>query len=433
MLVHVALPVPLPRTFVYRTNRELTSGTRVRVPFSGRKLIGWVVGEAAAPKDVSRLLDVERVLDDTPSVPAELIELCRWIADYYVTSLGLVLRSALPAALSTPGARMRRRRCGACCGSRANCRPDGPREAFGAPHGSANATRPWSRMGGRAEVAHLTEPARLLRRRLRGTGRARRRGSSEERLNATPSPTSTRARRSRHGSDARTAGRPRGAAGRAPGSERRPFLLYGVTGSGKTLVYIELLREVVLRQGRGAIVLVPEIALTPQTVARFRAEFGDIVAVLHSALSDGERYDAWRALRDGRAASPSARARPSSRPSTDSAPSSSTRSTRPATSSRRRRATTRARSPSSAPPPRGAVCVLGSATPALESWHNAQRGKYRLLELPDRVEGRPLPPVEIIDLRMERALEAASRRCRGQARSSSARRSSTHQRPAAAA
>src|SRR5690606_32506975 len=77
------------------------------------------------------------------------------------------------------------------------------------------------------------------------------------------------------------------------------FLLRGVTGSGKTQVYIELLREVVERQGRGAIVLVPEIALTPQTVSRFRAHFGDSVAVLHSALSDGERYDAWRALRSG--------------------------------------------------------------------------------------------------------------------------------------
>src|SRR5690606_31428330 len=70
--------------------------------------------------------------------------------------------------------------------------------------------------------------------------------------------------------------------------DARPFLLLGVTGSGKTLVYIELLKQVVLEQGRGAIVLVPEIALTPQTVARFRAEFGDVVAVLHSALSDGE-------------------------------------------------------------------------------------------------------------------------------------------------
>ena len=77
------------------------------------------------------------------------------------------------------------------------------------------------------------------------------------------------------------------------------FLLHGVTGSGKTLVYIELLREIVDRRGRSAIVLVPEIALTPQTVDRFRAVFGDRIAVLHSALSDGERYDAWLALQRG--------------------------------------------------------------------------------------------------------------------------------------
>src|SRR5690606_20777186 len=154
-----------------------------------------------------------------------------------------------------------------------------------------------------------------------------------------------------------------------------------VTGSGKTLVYIELLEEV-LRQGRGAIVLVPEIALTPQTVARFRSAFGDVVAVLHSALSDGERYDAWRALRNGdRRIAVGARSavfapipelgaiivdeeHESTYKQSDEAPRYHAREV----------AIVRARMA-------GAVCVLGSATPSLESWSNARSGKYRLLEL----------------------------------------------------
>ena len=175
-------------------------------------------------------------------------------------------------------------------------------------------------------------------------------------------------------------------------------LLFGVTGSGKTLVYLEHVRAVVA-SGRGAIVLVPEIALTPQTVARLRGVFHDDVAVLHSGLSDGERYDAWRSLREGR-----------------------------------RRVAIGARSAVFAPIPRlgaivldeeldpsykqgeapryqtrevalrraalsGATVILGSATPSLESWAAAQSGAYRLIELPERVGSRPLPPVQVVDLR----------------------------------
>src|SRR5690606_16523048 len=101
MLVEVALPVPLLRTFTYRSTSPLREGTRVRVPFGGRRLIGWVVGEASGARELKQLRDVDRVLDDEPSASPDVLELCRWIADYYVAPLGIVLRGALPAVLSS--------------------------------------------------------------------------------------------------------------------------------------------------------------------------------------------------------------------------------------------------------------------------------------------------------------------------------------------
>ncbi len=183
-------------------------------------------------------------------------------------------------------------------------------------------------------------------------------------------------------------------------------LLRGVTGSGKTLVYIELLREVVERQGRSAIVLVPEIALTPQTVGRFKAVFGDRVAVLHSALSDGERFDEWRALRSGVkqivVGARSAVFAPLPRLGAIVVDEEHEGSYKQADAPRyhaREVAVMRAAM-------EGAVCVLGSATPSLESWTNAQSGKYRLLELPQRIGERPLPPIRVVDLRTERKRQA---------------------------
>ncbi|MBX6333553.1 MAG: primosomal protein N', partial [Gemmatimonadaceae bacterium] len=177
------------------------------------------------------------------------------------------------------------------------------------------------------------------------------------------------------------------------------FLLHGVTGSGKTLVYIELLRDVVLRRGRAAIVLVPEIALTPQTVDRFRAVFGDQVAVLHSALSDGERYDAWLALQRGEkriaVGARSAIFAPLENVGAiivDEEHEGSYKNGETPRYHAREVAVLRARTD-------GAVLVLGSATPSLESWHNAEIGKYRLLSLPARVGAGRLPAVEVVDLR----------------------------------
>ena len=179
-------------------------------------------------------------------------------------------------------------------------------------------------------------------------------------------------------------------------------LLHGVTGSGKTLVYLELLRRVVLEEGKTAIVLVPEIALTPQTVDRFRAVFGDRIAVLHSALSDGERYDAWLALRRGeKLIAVGARSavfaplRNLGAIVVDEEHESSYKQGEAPRYHAREVAILRARA-------EGAVVVLGSATPSLESWSNAASEKYELLTLPDRAGGAKLPRVHIVDLRADK-------------------------------
>ncbi|MEO7457870.1 MAG: primosomal protein N', partial [Gemmatimonadaceae bacterium] len=179
-------------------------------------------------------------------------------------------------------------------------------------------------------------------------------------------------------------------------------LLHGITGSGKTLVYLEFLRRVVLEEGRTAIVLVPEIALTPQTVDRFRAVFGDRIAVLHSALSDGERYDAWLALQRGdkriAVGARSAIFAPMSNLGAivvDEEHESSYKQGEAPRYHAREVAIVRARA-------EGAVVVLGSATPALETWTNATSGKYELLTLPDRAGGATLPRVHVVDLRADK-------------------------------
>jgi primosomal protein N' (replication factor Y) len=175
-------------------------------------------------------------------------------------------------------------------------------------------------------------------------------------------------------------------------------LLFGVTGSGKTLVYLEAVRRV-LAAGRGAIVLVPEIGLTPQTVSRFRGAFGDQVAVLHSALSDGERADAWRLLRRGeRRVAVGARSAIFAPVADlgmivlDEEHETSYKNGETPRYHARDVAAVRARI-------EGASLVLGSATPSLETMALAER-KLRLLRLPQRIGARPLPPVELVDLRV---------------------------------
>ena len=182
----------------------------------------------------------------------------------------------------------------------------------------------------------------------------------------------------------------------------RPLLLYGVTGSGKTEVYLQAIAHV-LEQGRGAIVLVPEIALTPQTVQRFAGRFGDRIAVLHSALGDGERYDEWQRIRRGEArvvvGPRSAVFAPVERlglivvdeehePSykQDEAPRYHARDV----------AVMRGHL-------EPCVVLLGSATPALESWRNVRLGKYAAARLTCRADHAAMPIVQVVDMRREQA------------------------------
>src|SRR5437899_3293405 len=294
----VVLPVPVSRTYTYEIPTALLErvvpGSRVVVPVQRRQVVGLVVAVDVPAPDVPAK-PIAAAPDGEPALSAALIELGRWIGSYYGAPLGLALRALLPGALWSVR------------------RPAGPPEQAERVIGLTPALpsllereRAFRRapqrrvgyealeaLGGSAPLRHLLDRLGLSRAVLDGLVKQRlarytdvpRARDPFADLSSPPPPALTEAQL---GVVSGIAGTPADI----------PILIHGVTGSGKTLVYLELLRGVVA-SGRGAILLVPEIALTPQTVARVRGVFGDQVAVLHSGLSDGERADAWRALRRG--------------------------------------------------------------------------------------------------------------------------------------
>ena len=395
-LVKVALPVPLRQAFNYRLAGPVPQpGTRVRVPFRNRTVVGWVLGPGS---EVPGLRDVVSVLEREPSVGTELWQLAQWIAKYYVVPLGVVLRTMLPARMTNPATTE------PAPARRAVVRVVQPIETlgeldriFGRAKRQREAYEQLMGAGGSQALAALLEGGfsrgvigGLERKRLVQVAREVmvRDPFGDEAVGVEPAHVPTPAQRKVLA---------RLDAARSDGGGT--FLLHGVTGSGKTLVYIELIRRV-LGRGAGAVVLVPEIALTPQTVGRFRQAFGDRVAMLHSGLSDGERQDAWRQLRSGaRRIAVGARSAVFAPVSAlgaivvDEEHDGSYKQSESPRYSARDVAVVRARRA-------GAVCVLGSATPSLESWMNARSGKYALLELPERVGGGVLPDVRVVDLRL---------------------------------
>ena len=401
MLAEVALPLPLFNTFSYRVADGLANavvpGTRVVVPFRNRKEIGICVG-FTEPTDAARVYkSILEAPDAEPAIDASMLELCRWMASYYVAPLGVVLRCALPAALTgaaapTPSRKTRRvavitnELSSLMHRDRVFARTKQQRALF----------ELLESLGGRSAVDHLLEQLSFSPSVLKGLVARNLVRVEEEVVVRDPFATRPLSAGRRHLPTRDQQAAIDALTGAAPGDV---FLLHGITGSGKTLVYIELLERVVRQRGQTAIVLVPEIALTPQTVDRFRQVFGDSIAVLHSALSDGERYDAWLALRRGEkriaVGARSAIFAPLSNLGAIIVDEEHEASYKQAESPRyhaREVAIVRARN-------EGAVVVLGSATPSLESWTNAIAGKFHRLSLPERVGGGRLPDVDVVNMR----------------------------------
>jgi primosomal protein N' (replication factor Y) len=401
MLVSVALPLPLYQPLTYAVPDELTGkvsiGSRVVVPVRGRRELGFVVGEGQH-RDGVKLKTVLAAPDEQPVIDPSLLALCKWVADYYVAPLGVVLRTALPAALTgpeTPIPTPKTRRL-------AKLKTELPtlmerEKAFARSKRQREVYELIESLGGSAPVELLLERMSFSPSVLKSLGDRGLIAISAEVVSRDPFATRGTAADARHPP---TPAQRRAIDAVIKGDPGDVFLLHGVTGSGKTLVYLDVLRTLVNERGKTAIVLVPEIALTPQAVSRFRAVFGDRVAVLHSALSNGERYDAWLALRRGeKRIAVGARSaifaplRDLGAIIVDEEHETSYKQGESPRYHAREVAIVRARE-------QGAVVVLGSATPSLESWANAQSNKFRLLSLPDRVGGGRLPSVRIVDMRV---------------------------------
>lgn len=343
---------------------------------------GDLFGEAPAPRGIR---PISEVADPLPYFSEGTIRLLKWMADYYDVGFTLALRSALPAPVREHGSHERELL------MVAPILPPPPHLPPLSKRQKALYEDIVRVDGGRLTqlcTEFRTTPATL--RKLAALGYLR-----CEREVVARSPLAGRRLLPTRPMPLTPA---QGAALQAILAATKPVLLFGVTGSGKTEVYMQAIAAT-LAEGRSAIVLVPEISLTPQTVNRFAARFGKGVAVLHSALSDGERHDEWHRIRRGEAqvvvgprSAVFAPVRKLGLMIVDEEHDSGYKQDESPRYSARDVAVMRAVI-------EGARCVLGSATPSLESWHNAtEAGKYTLVRMPERVGGSTLPTVYTIDM-----------------------------------
>ena len=390
-VVRVALDVPIATLFDYLLpdSLEAPAGCRVVVPFGKRQRVGVVV-EAAAQSTISgaKLKAVAAIRDDAPPLPADWLDLMRFLAAYYQRPLGETVIGALP-----PRLRMLK------------ALPREPERHF---RRTASAPEPRTLRAGRKRALlealgdEVASEDRLLA--AQGAARGAARFALRAMLRKGWIQAAVPACGSRFDSVHELTPAQREAQTRIAAALGRfqPFLLHGVTGSGKTEVYLSLIAQL-LERGAQALVLVPEIGLTPQLEARFRAAFPEArIAVLHSGLEDAARTSAWLAAARGEAAivigTRLAVLTPLPRLAlvvVDEEHDSSFKQQEGLRYSGRDAAVVRAKLA-------GCPVVLGTATPSLETWFNCREGRYELLELPQRASpGARLPRVSTIDLRRE--------------------------------
>ncbi|MHC4958772.1 MAG: replication restart helicase PriA [Planctomycetota bacterium] len=390
MFARVALDLPVPTEFTYSVPESLADtvklGQRVRVPFRASTRVGYLVG-LDEETDVEKTRDLSGVVDPQPMVPPDLLELARWISEYYCCALGEALQAMLPGGVrrGRPKVKMVER---VAAG-------EAPKRAKKA----AALLLALDGFGKTTPLKTLLDKAGVSRAALKTLEKAGLVRIVERAADATADLSASAVKDTPPVLEAAQADVVVAVCEDLVDHAFNVHLLLGVTGSGKTEVYLRSIAECVSR-GKQAIVLVPEIALTPQTVRRFRARF-DRVAVLHSAQTEAERRDAWQTIRRGDAdvvvGPRSAVFAPVSDLGlvvVDEEHENSFKQENVPRYHARDVAVVRAKQ---------ANCpvLLGSATPSLESYSNARRGRYVLHRLPERAGGYPLPPVQIVDMTPE--------------------------------
>jgi primosomal protein N' (replication factor Y) (superfamily II helicase) len=415
-LVSVAVPVPALDVLTYRVPPTMdmpAAGARVVVPLGHRSLTGVALGPAEPPAAEIELRDVQQLLDTDAFLPVDVVTLMRWVAEYYIAGPGAALAGAMPPHALTERVhafktitRFVASAEGLALSARAavtsTCTNDQDVKLSG---------RQLEVLGMLSAVPGGLTSAELADRGVSSAVISRLRGrelvdARQARVDRDPFASAARsvqgpADQVRVLTDEQTAAVER----LHHLADARAFhvaLLHGVTGSGKTEVYLRLAQRV-QQAGRGVLMLVPEIALTPAMSTLFRARFGDRVAIQHSGLSTGERHDQWHRIRAGDVdlvvGTRSAVFAPLAQPGliiVDEEHDTSYKQDETPRYHGRDVAVMRGQLA-------GALVVLGSATPSMESYRNATLGRYSLVTLERRVHDRPLATVRVVNMREEYA------------------------------